>query len=74
MQAPIEYPLLDFVGGDHADLYLHVRPALFKLGQCVSNAHVGNGDEVIGQADGQLTTQMLMQTVNFGAKAFKCAQ
>ncbi|MOA56887.1 hypothetical protein D3C78_1809640 [compost metagenome] len=74
MQAPVEHALLDFVGGDHANLDLHVGPAFFQLRQGVGDAHVGQGDQVVGQADGQFTAQMLVQAVDLGAKAFQCAQ
>ena len=74
MQAAVEHALLDFIGRDHADLNLHVRPALLQLRQRVSDAHVGQGDQVVGQADGQFAAQVLVQAVDLGAKTFQRTQ
>ena len=38
------------------------------------DAHVGHGDQLVGQPDIQLAAQMLMQTVDLGSKAFQRAQ
>ncbi|MNY30211.1 hypothetical protein D3C86_1643050 [compost metagenome] len=40
----------------------------------MGDAHVGQGDQVVGQADGQLTAQMLVQAVDLGAETFQCTQ
>ncbi|MNP78561.1 hypothetical protein D3C76_1762080 [compost metagenome] len=74
MQATVEHALLHFVGGDHADLDLHVRPALLQLRQGMGNAHVGQGDQVIGESDGQFSPQVLVQAIDLGAEAFQRTQ
>ncbi|MNP86421.1 hypothetical protein D3C76_1866480 [compost metagenome] len=64
--------MFHFVGRDHADLDLHVRTSFLQLRQGVSDAHVRQGDQVVRQADGQLTAQVLVQAVDLGAEAFQC--
>ncbi|MNL68939.1 hypothetical protein D3C87_1937370 [compost metagenome] len=71
MQATVEYALFDFVGRNHADLNLHIRAPFLQLRQGVGDAHMGEGDQVVGQADGQLAAQVLVQTVDFGAETFQ---
>lgn len=40
----------------------------------MGDAHVRQGDQVVGQANVQLATQVLVQAVDLGAKAFQCAE
>lgn len=74
MQAAVEHTLFNFMGRDHADMNLYIRPTLLELGQCMGDTHMGQGDQVIGQANGQFAAQMLVKAVDLGTKALKCAE
>ncbi|RMN60303.1 hypothetical protein ALQ56_200188 [Pseudomonas syringae pv. papulans] len=50
MQAAVQYASLDFGGSNHADIDVHARATLFQACQCMSAAHVGKSDQVVGQA------------------------
>ncbi|MCY1434972.1 hypothetical protein D9M71_510510 [compost metagenome] len=63
--------MFDLAGGDHADLDSYLGPAVLEFGQGVGDAHVRQGHQVVGQADVQLATQMLVQAVDLGAEAFQ---
>lgn len=74
MQAAVEHPLLDLAGGDHADLYAHVRAAVLELGQGVGDAHVRQGHQVVCEANVELTPQVLVQAVDLRAKGLQGAE
>lgn len=74
MQAAIEHPLLDLAGGDHADLDVHIGTTVLQFGQGVGDAHVRQGDQVVGQADVQLAAQVLVQAIDLGAERFQGAE
>jgi hypothetical protein len=52
-------------------IWMHVRAAVLEFGQGMGDAHVRQGDQVVGQADVQLAAQMLVQAIDLGAKAFQ---
>ncbi len=74
MQAAVQYPLLHLAGGDHADLDAHIRAAVLQFGQGMGDAHMRQGDQVVGKADVQLTAQVLVQAVDLGTESFQCTE
>ena len=74
MQAAVEHAVFDLAGRDHADLDAHIGATVLEFGQGMGDAHVRQGDQVIGQADVQLAAQMLVQAIDLGTEAFQCAE
>ncbi|MCY1440278.1 hypothetical protein D9M71_565460 [compost metagenome] len=74
VHAAVEHPLLHLAGRRHADIDHHVRPALLQARQRMGDAHVRQGHQVVGEADVQLATQVLVQAVDLGAEGFQRRQ
>ncbi|MCY1354371.1 hypothetical protein D9M69_407460 [compost metagenome] len=74
VQAAIEHALFHLAGRRHADVDLHVRAALLQARQRMGDAHVRQCHQVVGEADVQLATQVLVQAVDLGAEGFQRRQ
>ncbi len=50
---------------------MHVRPAILELGERIGDPHLGQGDQVIGDADIEFAPKVAMQGIHLVAKTLQ---